>query len=93
VIEESQIEGCKHQDNTYVHHQPIPESIPKEQYIYTNDNGYQHHKRKARQTCFLSFQSPCVVVQAATKSRLINHIQNESLRYQINLNQRKKSLI
>jgi len=46
VLEESQIEGCKHQDNADVHYKPFPESILKEQYIYTNDNGYQHHNVK-----------------------------------------------
>jgi len=31
VLYESQIEGCKHQDNADVHYQPFPESILKEQ--------------------------------------------------------------
>ena len=31
ILEESQIEGCKHQDNADVHYQPFPESIPKEE--------------------------------------------------------------
>jgi hypothetical protein len=42
VLYESQIEGCKHQDNADVHYQPFPESIPKEEQIHTNYNGYQH---------------------------------------------------
>jgi hypothetical protein len=31
VLQESQIEGCKDQDNADVHYQPFPESILKEQ--------------------------------------------------------------
>jgi hypothetical protein len=46
VLQESQIEGYKHQDNADVHYQPLPESILKEQKIYTNDNGYHHHNVK-----------------------------------------------
>ena len=42
VVEKSQIEGAKHQDNTDVRDQPLPESIPKEQEIHTHNNGYQH---------------------------------------------------
>jgi hypothetical protein len=30
VFQESEIEGGKHQDDADVHHQPFPESIPKE---------------------------------------------------------------
>ena len=39
VLEESQIKGRKYQDNADVHYQPFPESILKEQQVYTNDNG------------------------------------------------------
>ncbi len=46
VLEESQIKGCKHQDNADVHYQPFPESILKEQQVYTNDNGNQHRNVK-----------------------------------------------
>jgi hypothetical protein len=31
VLQESQIEGQKHQNNADIHHQPFPESIPKKQ--------------------------------------------------------------
>ena len=41
VLEEPQIERGKHQDDTDVHHEPFPKSIPKEQQIYANHNGYQ----------------------------------------------------
>jgi 1,2-phenylacetyl-CoA epoxidase PaaB subunit len=46
VLEESQIKGSKHQDNADVHYQPFPESILKEQQVYTNDNGNQHRNVK-----------------------------------------------
>jgi hypothetical protein len=40
VLQEPQIEGRKHQDNADVHHQPFPESIPKDEQIHNNYNGY-----------------------------------------------------
>jgi hypothetical protein len=43
VLQESEIEGRKHQDDADVHYQPFPESILEEQKIYTNDDGYQRH--------------------------------------------------
>jgi hypothetical protein len=43
VLQESQIEGRKHQNNADIHHQPFPESILEEQQIHTNDNGYHRH--------------------------------------------------
>jgi hypothetical protein len=46
VPKESPIEGYKHQDNTDVRYQPSRGLIPKEQQIYTNNNGYQHHNVK-----------------------------------------------
>lgn len=46
VLYESQINGYRHQDNTDVPHQPIPEPIPEEQYVCTNDNYYHHYKVK-----------------------------------------------
>src|ERR1700722_5066181 len=42
ILQESQIKGRKHQDNSDVNYQPFPESILKEQYIYANNNGNQH---------------------------------------------------
>jgi len=44
-LQESQVEGYKHQDNTDVRHQPFPGpgSMPKEQYVYTNYKGYHQH--------------------------------------------------
>jgi hypothetical protein len=41
VLQKPEIEGDKHQDNTDVHDQPFPESIPEEQEIYSYNNGYQ----------------------------------------------------
>jgi hypothetical protein len=46
VLEESQIERYKHQDNADVHYQPLPKSILKEQQIYAYDNSYQRHNVK-----------------------------------------------
>jgi hypothetical protein len=60
VLYESQIEGCKHQDNADVHYQPFPESIPKEEQIHANYDGYQHSEVKADQhtLCHLNVLSP-----------------------------------
>jgi hypothetical protein len=59
VLYESQIEGCKHQDNADVHYQSFPESIPKEEQIHTNYNGYQHPNVKPDKhiLCHLSLLS------------------------------------
>ncbi|MGF6413972.1 hypothetical protein [Paraburkholderia sp. MM5482-R1] len=58
VVQKSQIEGCKHQDNADVRHQPFPEPVPEEQQIYANDNGYQHHnvKHDGHVPCHLNHQ-------------------------------------
>jgi hypothetical protein len=46
VLEESHIERREHQNNADIHHQPFPESVPKEKYVHGNDNGYQRGKIK-----------------------------------------------
>jgi hypothetical protein len=43
VLEESQIEGCKHQNDSDVHHQSFPEMVPEDQDIYSDDDGYHRH--------------------------------------------------
>jgi hypothetical protein len=43
VLKESQIEGCKHQKDSDVHHQPFPEMVPEDQDIYSDDDGYHRH--------------------------------------------------
>ncbi|MDB5195332.1 MAG: hypothetical protein JWO84_516 [Parcubacteria group bacterium] len=42
-FQESQAKGSKNQDDTDVYDESLPEPIPKEQYIDTDDNGYQNH--------------------------------------------------
>jgi hypothetical protein len=46
VLQESPIEGCKHQDNPNVHDQPFPEPIPKEHEVYIDNNRYHDRGRK-----------------------------------------------
>ena len=41
VPQEPEVEGHKHQDDADIRYQPFPESIPEEQQIHANDNGYQ----------------------------------------------------
>src|SRR5215469_7337324 len=43
VLKESQIEGCKHQNDSDVHHQSFPEMVPEDQGIYSDDDGYHRH--------------------------------------------------
>jgi hypothetical protein len=40
VPEESQIKAYKNQNNADIHHEPVPESMLKEQDIHGNDNSY-----------------------------------------------------
>jgi hypothetical protein len=37
--EESHVEGCEHQDDADVHHQPSPEPVPEERNVQTDDKG------------------------------------------------------
>jgi hypothetical protein len=46
VFQESQIEGCNHQNNADIHDQPFQELMPKEQQIYDNDTGSHYQNAK-----------------------------------------------
>jgi hypothetical protein len=46
VIEKSQIEGRKHQNDSDIHDQSFPEMIPEDQDIEGDDNGY--HRNQVR---------------------------------------------
>jgi hypothetical protein len=37
--EESEIEGCEHEDNANIHYQPFPEPVSEEQEIYGDYDG------------------------------------------------------
>ncbi len=37
------MEGCKHQNDSDVHHQSFPEMVPEDQGIYSDDEGYHRH--------------------------------------------------
>jgi hypothetical protein len=41
--QKSQTEGCKHQHDADIRHQPFPESMPEEQQIQADDNGNHDH--------------------------------------------------
>ena len=68
VLKESQIEGCKHQNDSDVHHQSFPEMVPENQGVYSDDDGYHRHQVKHGNHrfchcglpgfCALSFRSP-----------------------------------
>jgi hypothetical protein len=47
VLQDSQIEGGKHEDDADVHHQACPELIPEERQIHTDHNGYQSRNVKS----------------------------------------------
>jgi len=40
--QESEVEGCEHQDNSQVRRQPLPEAVFEEQQIDRDDHG--HHQ-------------------------------------------------
>jgi hypothetical protein len=54
--QESQIESCKDQDDSYVHHQPFPEPMPEEQEIKSDYDGYHQHYIKPDNHLFLHSQ-------------------------------------
>jgi hypothetical protein len=68
MFEESQVEGCKHQNDSDVHHQSIPEIVPEDQDIQSDDDGYhRHHVRHGNHrsghrdsNCDLSFRKIAV---------------------------------
>jgi len=45
-LQEPQIEGGKHQDNSDVHHQPLPEPVPEEQDVHADHDGHQREHVK-----------------------------------------------
>jgi hypothetical protein len=58
TLQESQVESCEHQDNSYIHYQPFPEPVSEEQEIHSNYNGY-HQRDVKYQSCLSShFESP-----------------------------------
>jgi len=61
VLKESQIEGCKHQNDSDVHHQSFPEMVPEDQGIYSDDDGYhRHHVRHGNhRSCHCDFTGFC----------------------------------
>ena len=72
VLEESQIEGCKHQNNADIYHQPFPESILKEQYIYANDNGHQYENVKHHIDIPWHFNHPLKYVSSRLSMKLLD---------------------
>lgn len=53
VLKESPIEGCKHQNDSDVHHQSFPEMVPEDEGIYGHDDGYHRHhvRHRNHQSC------------------------------------------
>jgi len=48
LLEESQVESSKHQNDADVRDQPFPESVSKEREIYADDDGYHRYHIKNR---------------------------------------------
>jgi hypothetical protein len=46
TFQESQVERREHQDDSGVHHQPLPESIPEEQDVHADHDRYQRENEK-----------------------------------------------
>jgi hypothetical protein len=43
-LQESEVEGCEHQDDSNIRHQPFQESVSKEREICTDYDGcHRHH--------------------------------------------------
>src|SRR6516165_12545464 len=46
TLQKPQIERREHQDNSDVHHQPLPEPVPQEQDVHADHDGYQREHVK-----------------------------------------------
>ena len=46
MLQESQVERREHQDDSNVHHQPLPEPVPEEQDVDGDHDGYQREHVK-----------------------------------------------
>jgi hypothetical protein len=57
ALQESQVESCEHQDNSYIHCQPFPEPVSEEQEINGNYNSYQQHNAEYDRCLFSHFRS------------------------------------
>ena len=57
MFQESEVEGCEHQDDSYIHCQPFPELVPEEEDIYSDHNGYQQQYVKDG-SCLASHSVP-----------------------------------
>src|SRR5580704_4367402 len=55
--QESQVERCKHQDDSNIHCQPFPESVSEELEIYTDYDGCHRHHVKHDRYLSAQFQS------------------------------------
>jgi hypothetical protein len=61
TLQESEIESCEHQDNSYIHRQPFPEMVSEEQEIHGNYNGYHQHDVKYASCLSSHFESPAQI--------------------------------
>ena len=59
--QESQIESCKDQDDSYVHYQPFPEPVPEEQEICSDYDGYHQHYVKRDNDVSFHSQPPAQI--------------------------------
>jgi hypothetical protein len=74
TLQKSQVERQEHQDNSGVHHQPLPKTVPEEQDIHADHDGYQrdHVKHEGRLSYHPSFLLPAaarVAGELRTRSR------------------------
>jgi hypothetical protein len=72
MLQESQVERCEHQDDSYIHHQPFPEPVPEEQDIHTDYDGCQQRYVKYDRCLSRHFshqsKSPTMTKAATMKS-------------------------
>ena len=58
MLRESQIERPEHQDNSDVHHQPLPEPVPEEQEVHADHDRYEReHVKHEHDGCLSSHPS------------------------------------
>jgi hypothetical protein len=58
MFQKSEVEGCEHEDDSYIHRQPFPELVLEEQEIYSDHNGYQEQYVKHDSRLAFHFTPP-----------------------------------
>src|SRR6516165_12178171 len=80
TLQKPQIERREHQDNSDVHHQPLPEPVPEEQDVHADHDGYQRERVKhdgclsSHPSFLFSLFQPMSASTAASELRFLRRV-------------------